>query len=244
MNRYLSLAAAFVLSLPVAGFCSEGAPQSSPGVAGMAVNSGVTGTVVETTTAGDYTYVSVEKDGKKAWVACSISKITVGQQIAFVGCTPMMNFESKALKRTFDMIMFCGAPLSSTESEFLNKKSTGSSGLVPEAKEKIVVEAAKGANAFTIAELYAKSGELDKKQVVVTGKVMKVSAKIMGKNWLHLQDGSGTAFEKNNDLVVTTNLLPKVGDVVTLTGTLAKNKNFGSGYKYDVILELATPQSK
>ncbi|GFO70435.1 hypothetical protein GMLC_40140 [Geomonas limicola] len=211
----------------------------------MAVNTGVTGKVVETTTAGEYTYINLEKDGKKAWVACSATKgIAVGQQLSFVGCTPMMNFESKALKRTFDLIMFCGAPLSAAEADFLNKKSTGSSGLVPESKEKIVVEAAKGANAFTIAELYAKSGELDKKQVVVTGKVMKISPKIMGKNWLHLQDGSGTAFEKNNDLVVTTNELPKVGDVVTLSGTLAKNKNFGSGYKYDVILELATAQHK
>ncbi|TSK05027.1 MAG: DNA-binding protein [Geobacter sp.] len=234
------LAAALMISAPVLGVCSD-APKGSPGV--MAVNNGVTGKVVETTTAGDYTYINLEKDGKRAWVACPpLSKVTLGQQMAFTGCTPMMDFESKALNKTFDLIMFCGMPLSETAAELLGKKSTGSSGLVPEAKEKIVVEMAKAPNSHSIADLYEKSGELDQKTVVVTGKVMKVSTNIMGRNWLHLQDGTGSALQKNNDLVVTTKDLPKVGDVVTVTGTLANNRDFGSGYKYAVILESASLQ--
>jgi hypothetical protein len=62
----------------------------------------------------------------------------------------------------------------------------------------------------------------------------------MGKNWLHIQDGSGNAKDGNNDLVVTTQDIPKVGDIVTANGTLYKDKDFGSGYKYDVIIEEAT----
>jgi hypothetical protein len=59
----------------------------------------------------------------------------------------------------------------------------------------------------------------------------------MKKNWIHLQDGTGDA--GNNDLVVTSDDLPKVGDVVTASGTLYNDKDFGGGYKYKVIIEKA-----
>ena len=106
--------------------------------------------------------------------------------------------------------------------------------------ENIKVEKAASPNAYTVAEIFGKKSELDKKSVVVSGKVVKVSAGIMGKNWLHIQDGSGNAKDGNNDLVVTTQDIPKVGDIVTANGTLYKDKDFGSGYKYDVILEDAS----
>ena len=69
---------------------------------------------------------------------------------------------------------------------------------------------------------------------------MKVSSGIMGKNWLHIQDGSGNQKDGNNDLVITSNDLAAVGDLVTISGTLYKDKDFGSGYKYDVIVEQAS----
>jgi hypothetical protein len=59
----------------------------------------------------------------------------------------------------------------------------------------------------------------------------------MGSNWVHLQDGSGDLTKGTHDLVVTTQDLPKVGDVVTLKGSLSKDKDFGAGYKYAVIVE-------
>jgi len=73
---------------------------------------------------------------------------------------------------------------------------------------------------------------------VVKGQVTKVASGIMGKNWIHLQDGTGNEKKKTNDLVVTTTAAePEVGDIVTMTGTLVKDKDFGSGYKYDAIIE-------
>ena len=62
----------------------------------------------------------------------------------------------------------------------------------------------------------------------------------MGKNWLHIQDGTGDPAKGTRDLVVTTADLAAVGDVVTVSGTLARNKDFGAGYKYKVIVEDAT----
>jgi hypothetical protein len=124
---------------------------------------------------------------------------------------------------------------------FGNAASGGSEGAkarVP--SEPIKVEKAKGADAYTVSETYEKAGKLDKKTVVVRGKVVKVSKGIMGKNWVHLRDGSGDPGKGTNNLVVTTKDAPKVGDVVTAKGTLYKDKDFGSGYKYQVIVEEAT----
>ena len=110
----------------------------------------------------------------------------------------------------------------------------------PATSEPIKVEKAKGADAYTVSETYEKVANLDRKTVVVRGKVVKVSRGIMGKNWVHLRDGSGDPGKGTNNLVVTTQDVPKVGDVVTAKGTLYKDKDFGAGYKYKVIVEEAT----
>jgi len=94
---------------------------------------------------------------------------------------------------------------------------------------------------YKVSELFSETATLDKQKVSVKGKVVKVSAGIMGKNWIHLQDGSGTPAKRDNDLTVTTTQeLPATGKIVTVTGTVAKDKDFGSGYFYPVIMENAT----
>jgi hypothetical protein len=73
----------------------------------------------------------------------------------------------------------------------------------------------------------------------VRGKVVKVNEMILGVNWIHLQDGSGSADARTNDLTITTEESAKVGDVITATGVLAVDKDFGAGYKYGAIIENA-----
>jgi hypothetical protein len=95
---------------------------------------------------------------------------------------------------------------------------------------------AKAEGGQSIAELFADRDQLDGETVVVRGKVVKVNANIMGKNWLHIRDGSGE--EGSNDLTVTTTgALPTVGDTVVVTGSLGLNRDFGMGYKYPVMIE-------
>ena len=126
-------------------------------------------------------------------------------------------------------------------SAFGNAASGESGGAkAPAPSEQIKVEKAKGADAYTVSETHEKAGKLDKKTVSVRGKVVKVSKGIMGKNWVHLQDGSGDAGKGTNNLVVTSQDVPKVGDVVTAKGTLYKDKDFGAGYLYKVIVEEAS----
>lgn len=99
---------------------------------------------------------------------------------------------------------------------------------------------ASGANAYTVADVFAKSASLNAKKVKIKAQVVKFSPQIMGKNWLHLQDGTGDPGKNTHDLVVTSAGKAEKGDVVTVEGVLAANKDFGSGYKYAVIVEDVT----
>jgi len=108
-------------------------------------------------------------------------------------------------------------------------------------------ESVKGDNApsakkvYKVGDLFKEKAGLDNQKVVVKGKVVKVASGIMNKNWFHLQDGSGDPAKKTNDLAITTTQeLPAVGKTVTVSGTLHKDKDFGYGYRYEVILEEAT----
>lgn len=89
----------------------------------------------------------------------------------------------------------------------------------------------------TVQEVYQEKAKLNGKRVTLRGKVVKYSAAIMGKNWLHLRDGTGK--DPTNDLTVTTQAKAKVGDTVLVEGTVALDKDLGAGYKYDVIIEEA-----
>ncbi len=116
------------------------------------------------------------------------------------------------------------------------QQTSGSSGaIVPSAD--IAIEKAGGDNGFTVGECFTRAKELDKKTVVVRGKVMKFSPMIMGKNWLHIQDGTGNPMENSHDLVVTTMDAPEKDAVITVEGVLHANRDFGAGYTYEVIIE-------
>ncbi|BCG48320.1 hypothetical protein GEOBRER4_n3207 [Citrifermentans bremense] len=102
-------------------------------------------------------------------------------------------------------------------------------------------EKAAAGKVYRVSDVFKNKAQLNKQSVTVKGKIVKISAGIMGKTWIHLQDGSGSAAAKDNDLTVTTTQdAPSTGKTVTVTGTVAKDKDFGSGYFYPVIIENAT----
>jgi len=106
----------------------------------------------------------------------------------------------------------------------------------------IKVEKATGPEAHTVSELYSRKDGLSGKVVTVRGQVVKVSQGIMGKNWLHIQDGSGDGQKGDYDLTVTTGAEAAAGDTVVVKGTFVTNKDFGHGYMYDIIIEDAEIQ--
>ncbi len=80
--------------------------------------------------------------------------------------------------------------------------------------------------------------------VTVRGRVVKFNGGILGRNWIHLQDGTGDATQGTHDLTVTTDAKAAVGDVVTITGMLVVDQDFGAGYAYAVLLESASVESQ
>jgi hypothetical protein len=199
------------------------------------------GKVLQTINSGGYTYVELrKKSGDKIWLAVTAAEIAVGSQQTFTPGMVMHGFESKSLKRNFDEIIFSELVTSakSKEKKDVSGASPGSRGTVsPDVKVK--VQKASGKNAYTVSELYKNKAKLNKKKIVLRGKVVKVSTGIMGKNWIHLRDGSGSHGKGDFNLVVTSKSVPAEGEVVLVNGTLFKDKDFGGGYKYEVIVEEA-----
>jgi hypothetical protein len=228
MNIFLKLA---LIVLAVALVVPVGALNSQ-------ADEALTGKVIETMDSGGYTYVQIENNGKKTWVAVSKTKVQKGQNITFSPGAEMKNFESKTLKRKFDSIIFSGGVVGAQVGG--ETKSPGSKGSAVTVTERIKVDKAPGPDSYTVAEIFKNSKNLQEKNVVVRGKVVKVSAGVMKKNWVHLQDGTGEP--GSNDLVVTSDDLPQTGDVVTASGTLYNDKDFGGGSSTKSLLR--RPRSK
>ena len=150
----------------------------------------------------------------------------------------MNNFKSKDLDRTFDKVYFVQQiskqPLVTQNTPGSGMGMGAAAGGRPSvAKEDVNIEPVAGGK--TIADLFAKKEDLKGKNIKVRGKVTKVNNGIMGKNWIHIQDGTSSA--DKYDLTITTNEMFKVGEVVTLEGIVATDKDFGAGYAYDLLLE-------
>jgi hypothetical protein len=94
--------------------------------------------------------------------------------------------------------------------------------------------------ATTIAAVWKGRATLSGKTVTLRGKVVKFNPGILGVNWIHIQDGSGTAADATNDITVTSDAETQVGNEITVTGTVILNRDLGSGYKYPVLIEKAT----
>lgn len=90
----------------------------------------------------------------------------------------------------------------------------------------------------TVASLYKDKATLAGKTISTQGKVVKVNNGIMGRNFLHLQDGTGDA--SSNDLVVTSKQTANVGDQIKISGVVVINRDFGAGYSYPLLIEEAS----
>lgn len=245
---------AFALETPAGSTNHPAVPPATPAAAEPAApeqaapamtDVPLAGKILQTMNGGGYTYIYIERaDGSKKWVAVTPVAAKVGDKISFKPGLEMGRFESKALNRTFDSIIFSEGVISGASAAPLPDPgknegvSPGSQGSTKDKGAKISVAKATGPNAATVAEAYSKSAKLHNKKVVVRGQVVKVSSGIMGKNWIHLQDGTGSEKKKTHNLVCTSKTdSADVGDVVTITGTLIKDRDFGAGYKYPVIIE-------
>ncbi len=202
----------------------------------------VTGTVLETMDAANYTYVRVKTDSRDLWAAASQFKVAVGDKVVISLDQPMEHFHSKALNRDFDLIYFVSrVGLGDTASPAM---PAGHPPVPAGAAPTVTTPVEPASGGTTVAAVWKGRASLAGKTVTVRGKVVKYNGGILGVNWIHLQDGTGTAADGSNDLTVTTDAPARLGDVITATGTVAIDKDFGAGYFYKVIVEHATVVNK
>ncbi len=199
----------------------------------------MTGPVVETMNSGGYTYVQVDTAKGKIWAAAPEFEVSVGETVSVPPGDPMANYYSKTLDRDFDVVYFVQNVIKGGAAQTAPAQPQVPAGHPPMERGSDIdltgIQKAEGG--VTVEEIFSSQAELSGKEVVVRGKVVKFTPQIMGVNWIHLRDGTGS--EGTNDLTVTTGDAAKVGDTVLVTGMATTNKDFGAGYKYDVILENA-----
>jgi predicted aspartyl protease len=217
--------------------------QAAPDAAGA-----ISGKVVETMNAASYTYVLIDTGAKKSWVAAPQFAVKVGDTAAIADAMPMKNYQSKTLNRTFEVVYFTGnisvngAPAAPSTTAPIPAPSTAA---LPPGQRTMPAKTApdltgikRAENGQTVAEVITGKTKFAGRPIAIRARVVKYNAQILGKNWLHIRDGSGAP--GTNDLTVTTTATAKVGDLVLVTGKLGTDRDFGSGYKYPLIIEDAT----
>lgn len=186
--------------------------------------------VKERMDAGGYSYLLVNESDDSYWIAVSRTDINPNDEIQFTQYMEMKDFRSETLDKTFDSIFFVESAYKKGESKMPNPHSTELS-TIP--KENLNLE--KAENGYTIEELYTKKDELNNKIIFVRGKVVKANLGVMNRNWFHIQDGTGK--DGTHDLTVTSNDNAKPGEIILVEGKLVKDKDFGSGYVYKLMVE-------
>jgi hypothetical protein len=226
------------------------------------------GVVLEAVNGGGYTYMNIDENGDRFWIAGPETSVSKGAEVSFSEQLWMPNFTSKALGRTFDKILFVSGvddgstaddsvdPTAPVEDVAIDEVVTSTDLLAEEAaaedaasdeaaseeesmdeEEDAPVAPADGI--YTIEQLYDRADALKGEIIKVRGKVVKVSDNIMGRTWVHIQDGTGTK-GKNKLVFRSANDTAKLGDTVVAEGTLDTDKDFGYGYYYSLIVEDAT----
>ena len=209
----------------------------------------------------NYTYLNLKDSTGRIWAAIPKTSVETGDEIELANIIVMKDFHSKSLDKIFATILFAVSSTGSSTHgplshvEMPAKTMTGMpsgmmSGAMPHGNmpgaesgksramlQDIRVIKATGDHAYTIEEIYAGKKALAKSPVKVRAKVVKFLPDIMGKNWIHIQDGTGSAAGMNNDIAVTTTETADVGDEIIVQGTLSIDKDLGAGHVFAALIE-------
>ena len=186
-----------------------------------------------------YSYLRVTENGEEVWIAIPLMDgVQVGSTYYYKGGLMKKNFFSKEYNRVFETLYLVSNLSQKGGTAVDDVLSNMQEGQATEAIESPTTAITPAKGAIKISDLMANPQKYEGKVIKVTGKCVKVNPMIMGRNWVHLQDGSG----KGMDLTITTDEVVPLGSIVTLEGTIALNQDFGAGYRYDIIMEGATVQ--
>jgi len=203
-----------------------------PGTAADPVHKVVADEILNTS---KYTYLHVSEDGGEPyWIAIPRKEVKTGVTYYYKGGLKKTNFKSVEHERVFDVVYLVSdvsetpgmAGMPANHPPITNGEVADDSGPIDPP-----------AGGIDLATLIAKKEAYAGQIVRVRGRVVKVNNMIMDRNWVHIQDGSGGSHLA--DLAVTTQEVIPMGAIVGFEGRIAINKDFGAGYRYEIILEEA-----
>ena len=208
----------------------------------------VEGEVLEVLDVPQYTYARLGAKGSEGiWTAFGSAKVVVGQHLELRNASLMTDFTSKVLNRTFATIWFGdldpgGTPATENpHAGMVGAMAPSAMGADEPRKNAVVamhpVDRAPGPDGKTVAEIVSGRSALAGKTVRVRAIVVKKTTGVLGHDYLHVRDGSGDEADHTNDLSVTTNATPDLGDTVLLEGKLLLDVDIGSGYVFPTLLQ-------
>lgn len=191
-------------------------------------------TVTKLIEGSTYSYIKGSNGTENIWIAIRKAPVKTGKTYYYSGELAMKDFYSKELDKTFPLIYFLNGISDKAE---IAKPGAHIGKIKKQAQKKLEVSIPPEDGTVSIAELFQNKKKYANTQINVKGKVAKFNSSIMGKNWIHLQDGS--EYEGYFDLIITSQETVSVGEIIIFEGKITINKDFGTGYTYNVILENA-----
>lgn len=193
----------------------------------------IEGRVLEVMEVSGYTYVQVDAGGETLWAAAPSVPVRVGDDVTFSTDMPMRDFYSKSLQREFDVIYFVDRFVSDRGTSSFDSEAAAAHGQMDAQAAVVPVQnIRKAEGGYTVAEILARSNELDGNVVRVRGQVVKFTAGVMNTNWLRIMDGS-----TNQYLTVPTDTTVALNDLVLVEGKLAINLDLGQGFTLPAVLK-------
>lgn len=183
-------------------------------------------TILEVLPTVKYVYLRVKEGQEEFWIATLKTEIAVGEDYFYRGGLLKTNFESREHKRVFDKMYLVSSLVKADHG--IQPTSTQRPLNDNEMRAAVTVT-----DVIKISDLVTEPKKYNGKTIQIRGNCIKVNSNIMGRNWIHIQDGSQDDF----DLVITSTSQVPVGHTITMSGKVVLDKDFGSGYKYSIILE-------
>ncbi len=188
----------------------------------------VTGIVNQTIDVTGYTYMEITDSTGSLWVAGYSTQLDNGTEITATG-NLKKEFSSTQLGRTFDIILFADSVSDGTTS-VLNSPHGSSTIIAGDITGDINVTPVDGGT--RIEDIQSTSEALNGQVVKVSAVVVK-NVELIDEYFLTLDDGSGQLKAK----------CPKTfsisqGDNVVVTGSVMTDVDLGSGYYYEVLLQI------
>lgn len=181
-----------------------------------------------------YIYLKVTEGDEQYWIATGKQEVEVGKSYFFRGGLLKTNFESKEYNRVFDKV-YLVSKIVPVDHGHQPKPSKLAEGKSTKKDSKFKMKFNHGDGFVKIAELVKNTSKYAGKKVKVTGQCTKLNPNIMGKNWIHLKDGTMDEY----DFVLTSASAIPEGHLIQVEGVVTVDKDFGAGYKYDILLEEA-----